>query len=133
MDSTNTAMPVDQYLCNCTIDSGPQLWMGENCEDDYNECASDPCANGICISYSAEFHCSVDSTSANDVNVIHGSEVSCTNGECTADLCCFVPTCANTDQRSTAFNCSNEAEDSVIIVDPDSVECSNGICTAETC
>jgi hypothetical protein len=42
---------IDTYSCSC---AGADGWGGENCEDDYNECASSPCSRGATCTDSSQ-------------------------------------------------------------------------------
>ena len=129
-DSTTATMSLDQYACNCTA-----KWMGDNCAEDFNECASSPCSNGECQSHSTDFHCGYDVTSPNDVEIAHQSTTDCIGGQCTAERCCVITTCANIDQAGSAFDCSGKCggDCTALIVHPSGVECTGGMCSATDC
>ena len=43
---------LDAYTCSCQLG-----WNGTHCELDINECASDPCVNGVCVDEIGDFNC----------------------------------------------------------------------------
>uniref|UniRef100_A0A1I8G1R2 Delta-like protein n=1 Tax=Macrostomum lignano TaxID=282301 RepID=A0A1I8G1R2_9PLAT len=98
---------------------------GTNCEINIDDCASKPCANGLCSDLATDYNCSC-------FTGWEGRNCSINHNDCPTDAClnggrCIdgngTFTCACTDTGFTGDRCQNNIDDCA------SKPCTNGLCT----
>ena len=77
----------DHFGCQC--DAG---WTGKLCDEELDECASDPCGIGVCVDLDGSFECTCsvgiekDETGKCSIDIDECQSNPCVNGECQKSL-----------------------------------------------